>query len=557
MLMSMFTVFGGLALFIYGMKLMSDGLHKAAGERMREILRFFSSNRFIAILAGTLVTAVIQSSSATTVMVIGFVNAGLLSLLNSIGILFGANIGTTITAQLVAFDIEWVIMPCIIIGVILTFVTRPSWRGRGDTILGFGLLFFGMYMMSDELKLLADNQAVLSLFSYFDCAPRNGWMPVGAVFGAIGIGMGVTMIMQSSSACTGIIIALGAGGLINLYTAVALVLGSNIGTTITAQIAAIPANRIAKQTALAHTLFNIIGVILVVLTFWLPFGDTSEPIFFRIVNALSGSGELPRRIANAHTLFNGFTTLILTPFIPLLARVCEAIIPVHEPELKFQYLENHLLKSPPLALVQTVSALRKMLHDAWVMIDCALKTYARNDAANQALAKELPEREEGIDAMQAQITEYLSKLMLLKLTGTQARAVPVLLHCTNDLERIGDHAAIILEQIDQIKASGVGLSSLALGELEQLHALLIEQVECASGVLNKQSAKYLARADELKEHIRALTEKFEDNHIQRLKDGSCLPVIGVYYIELLAEIRKVSRHIANVTDRAKIIESVA
>ncbi|HPY91528.1 MAG TPA: hypothetical protein PLT23_12425, partial [Lentisphaeria bacterium] len=142
-------------------------------------------------------------------------------------------------------------------------------------------------------------------------------------------------------------------------------------------------------------------------------------------------------------------------------------------------------------------------------------------------------------------------------TETQARAVPVLLHCTNDIERIGDHAAIILEQIDQIKASGVGLSSLALGELEQLHTLLIEQVECASGVLNKQVAQYLPRADELKEQIRTLTEKFEDNHIQRLKDGSCLPVIGVYYIELLAEIRKVSRHIANITDRTKIIESVA
>jgi len=208
-------------------------------------------------------------------------------------------------------------------------------------------------------------------------------------------------------------------------------------------------------------------------------------------------------------------------------------------------------------LVQTVSTLRKMLQDAWLMIDCALKTYARNDAANQALAKELPQREERIDAMQAEITDYLSKLMQLKLTSAQAQAVPVLLHCTNDLERIGDHTEIILEQIGQIKASGVGLSPLAKAELEQLHALLIEQVDCALGVMDKRSAECLAKADELKEKVRMLTDANEANHIQRMKEGTCVPVIGVFYIELLAEIRKVSRHIANITDRAEVIASIA
>ena len=557
MLMSFFTVFGGLAIFIYGMKMMSDGLHKTAGERMRVILHFFSSNRLVAILSGTVVTAVVQSSSATTVMVIGFVNAGLLSLLNSIGIIFGANIGTTVTAQLVAFDIEWLIMPSIIIGVVLTFISRPSWRNRGETILGFGLLFYGMLLMSGELKQLAKEPAMISLFSHFDCAPQSGGMPVGAVFGAIGIGLVATTVMQSSSACTGIIIALGASGLINLYTAVALVLGSNIGTTVTAQIAAIPANRIAKQTALAHTLFNLFGVLLVVSTFWVHWGGAAEPVFFQLVNAISGHGELPRRIANAHTLFNVATTLLLTAFIPFLARLCETIIPVRGPDVKFQYLETHLLKTPPLALVQAVSTLRRMLQDAWLMIDCALKTYDKHDDANQKLAEELPRREEQIDAMQAEITDYLSRLMQLKLTSAQAQAVPVLLHCTNDLERIGDHTAIILEQIKQIKASGVGLSPLALDELERLHGLLVEQVNCAVGVMDKRSADFLARADELKDQIRTLTEDYEANHIDRMKQGTCIPVIGVFYIELLAEIRKVSRHVANITDRAAIIESVA
>ncbi|NMA21415.1 MAG: Na/Pi cotransporter family protein, partial [Lentisphaerae bacterium] len=214
--MQILTVFGGLALFIYGMKLMGDGLHKSAGSRMRSILHFFSSNRFVAILSGTVVTAVIQSSSATTVMVVGFINAGLLNLMQAIGIIFGANIGTTVTAQIIAFDIEWLIMPAIILGVLLCFITHHAWRGCGDTVLGFGLLFFGMSIMSSELKNLAQDPDFIALFQTFNCAPRDGSLPPGAVFGAIGIGMLVTMIIQSSSACSGIVIALGASGLVDL-----------------------------------------------------------------------------------------------------------------------------------------------------------------------------------------------------------------------------------------------------------------------------------------------------------------------------------------------------
>ena len=258
------NVLGGLAIFIFGMKMMSDGLHRVAGERMKNILRLFSSNRIVAIITGAVVTAVIQSSSASTVMVVGFTNAGLLSLIQAIGIIFGANIGTTVTAQLVAFDISWIIMPSIILGLLLSFIPKLSLSNWSETVIGLGFLFLGMNLMSSELKQLSSHPAFMEAFQLFKCAPVNGWVPPVALFGAIGIGLVATLIIQSSSACSGIIIALGASGLIDLYTAVALVLGSNIGTTVTAQLAAITANRVAKQAALAHTLFNVLGVLIIV-----------------------------------------------------------------------------------------------------------------------------------------------------------------------------------------------------------------------------------------------------------------------------------------------------
>ena len=250
---------------------------------MKAIIQLFARNRFVGLLAGAGVTAVIQSSSATTVMVIGFINAGLLNLAQSIGIIFGTNIGTTITAQIVAFDISALALPAIIVGLLLFFIPYRNCRGIGETVLGFGFLFLGMVMMSDELTRIADFRIVTDLFARFDCTPVDGVMPFGAVLGALLIGLVVTMIIQSSSASTGIVIALGAGGLINLYTALPLVLGANIGTTVTAQLAAIPANRVAKQAALAHTLFNVIGTVIMLVFFYVPWGSSGIPVFFHIV----------------------------------------------------------------------------------------------------------------------------------------------------------------------------------------------------------------------------------------------------------------------------------
>ena len=550
MFMTAMQVFGGLAIFIFGMQLMSDGLHQVAGEKMRSILRMFSANPLVAVASGAAVTCVIQSSSASTVMVIGFVNAGLLSLVQAMGLIFGANIGTTVTAQLVAFDISWVIMPAIIAGLLMSFVKRQSIADWSETILGFGFLFLGMEFMSNELKTLASLPAFTEAFQTFQCAPVNGYIPIGSLLGAVLIGLVATMIVQSSSACSGIIIALGASGLLDIYTAVALVMGSNIGTTITAQLAAMTANRVAKQAALAHTLFNVLGVIIISLSFLIVWNG--EPAFFTLINKLSLNGDLPRKIANAHTVFNVFTTLILIPFIPLLAYICEKVIPVSSGKIRYQYLEPHLLDSPPIALTQTAYALRRMLQKAWKMIDCALNMYNHNDEKNQIMVKQLEKREADIDERQKNITDYLSQLMSRRLTKAEAVQIPLLLHCTNDVERIGDHTEIIQSIINKLQTDELKFSIQAEKEYDLLHEKLASAAKLSAEMLTRCTPELMEKSVQMENDLQQMLDNFETEHITRINRGDCRPQVGILYLELLAEIRKISRHLFNINERSEM-----
>ena len=553
--MTLFNVFGGLAIFIFGMQMMSDGLNITAGEKMRSILRLFSANRFVGILSGAAVTAVIQSSSASTVMVIGFINAGLLNLTQAMGIIFGANIGTTITAQLVAFDISWIVMPSIIIGLILGFFKQKSVKGWGVTVSGLGFLFLGMGLMSDSLKGLSSHPAFMQAFQTFKCAPGpDGLMPVLPLLGAIGVGIIATLLIQSSSACTGIVVALGASGLLDIYTAVALVLGSNVGTTVTAQLAAITANRLAKQAALAHTMFNVFGVLLVLVTFLIPW--EGQPAFFHVISLLSSDSDLPRQIANAHTVFNVFATVVLVFFIPLFARLCEWAIPVaKDSKVKYHRLEPILLETPTIALAQTTAALHKMVKKSWEMVYCAFKLYDQEDKKNQNVAKRLAEREERIDARQQEITEYLSSLMLRNLVAEQAGQIPLLLHCTNDAERIGDHASVIQTLINQFHESGNKLSPAAEEEYNQLLDMLREQTGKTLAALEHPGEETKAAAMRSRSSLLQLIEQYEFEHIQRVNQKLCNPAVAMFYLELLSEINKISRHMANIAERSAAFET--
>ncbi len=542
------NVIGGLAIFILGMKMMSDGLNTVAGEKMRTILGLFSSNKYVAILTGATVTAVIQSSSATTVMVIGFVNAGLLSLVQAIGIIFGANIGTTITAQLVAFDISWIIMPAITLGLVVSFIPKPAIRNWSETIIGLGFLFFGMQIMSNDLKSLSDNPSFMAVFQTFQCMPENGHIPFFSLIGAIGIGLVATLIIQSSSACSGIVVALGASGLIDIYTATAIVFGSNIGSTVTAQIAAIPANRVAKQAAMAHTLFNVVGVCAVVASLYIPV--SGDPIFFKIVKMSCKAGDVPREIANAHTIFNVCTTIILIPFIPLLARICEKIVPVREEKVKYQRLEPHFLNAPSIALAQTAGALRKMLKKSWKMVDCTLKMYNQNDDRNKSMVAQLEERENDVDIRQKDITEYLAKLMQKNLTQNEAEQIPVLLHCTNDAERIGDLTFVIHSVMERMLKNKYSFSAEAENEFNQICQKLNALAEFSISLLEKKTPDAQKISDMFRSDIVDTLSRLETEHMERIKNGKCRPEVGILYLELLEAMRKISKNLFNIVERA-------
>lgn len=556
------NLIGGLAIFIFGMKLASDGLNIAAGERMRTILRFFTSNRLVAILAGTMVTAVLQSSSASTVMVVGFVNAGLLSLTQSIGIIFGANIGTTVTAQLVSFKLDVIIMPAIILGLVLIFISWSRLRGWGETLLGFGFLFMGMSMMSAEMKPLGHFPSFIEMFQKFRCAPVDGSVPVLPLLGAIGIGVVVTALIQSSLATIGIVIALGGTGLLDLYTAVAIVLGSHIGTTITAQLASIPANRVAKQTAFAHTLFNVLGVLILLPFFWIKWPGSDIPAFFYLVNMITEGNafalvpqNMPRHIANAHTLSAVLTTLVLIPAIPFMAKLCRKVVPIGKERIKYTSLEPNLLDTPSLALEQTALTLRKMLTKAWKMVDNAAGRHFIPCLVDEEKFTILDKQEKRIDRLQYEITAYLTQIMSRPLTPPQTEVIPLLMHCTNDAERIADHTENIIGLTRRLQEADQKFSEEAIAELKRIYGLLKEQALCTIDAFTGYSPEAVRTALKNEKQIEDASKIVEENHVGRLALQVCNPVSGVIFIEFIAELVKVSNRLSNIAERSERLGS--
>lgn len=535
------TVIGGLAIFVYGMGLMSDGLKEIAGEKLKSALGYMTRNRFFAILAGAGVTALIQSSSATSVMTVGFVNAGLLSLQQAIGVIFGANIGTTITGQIVSFKLDDIALPAVTAGVIgLMIAKRVFSRGIWRTVLGFGLLFFGMTIMSTELKELAAEPGFKKFFELFDCSPTNGYMPILSVLGAITVGTLCTMLVQSSSATIGITIALANSGVISIWSAIPIVLGDNIGTTITAAFAAIGANANAKRTALAHAMFNILGTILITLSFFIVInvGNTAAPAFLHAVNALTEGngliGENPgRHVAMAHTLFNVANVIILTAFIPLIAKFCTAII--KEKSTKGDsILEPRFLATPEIACIASVRALSEMLRRATTLTQVAVRSALGESKITRDI---LQEREDSIDERQNAIRDYLVGISQHKISSRIATSLPEIMHCVNDAERVSDLAMILNTR-----------ASLLNGKLNETEHTFIYDMLSGIRSLSTNVRKAL-RGD--KEAKRKASEK-ENELFEKLKSQASnttnLPLVGV-----VSSLRDVVRHLSNITDRVDTI----
>jgi Na/Pi-cotransporter len=552
------VVLGGLAIFIFGMKNMSDGLQMVAGEKMKNILQLFARNRFVAVAAGALVTAMVQSSSATTVMVVGFVNAGLLNLFQSIGIVFGANIGTTITAQMIAFKLNQLALPAIIIGLLLSMLGRRQlFKGWGQAILGFGFLFYGMTIMGGELKLIKDFPTFIGFFNHFDCSPVDGRIPFGAVLGAIGIGTAMTVLIQSSSATIAIALALASSGMINFYTAVPLILGDNIGTTITAFLASLAANKRAKQTAMAHVMFNVLGCTYMVALLYIRFPGTDTPMFLHLIDKITPGNvfaETPenivRHIAMSHTMFNVFNVILFLPLIGIIARICSFIIPIKaEEKIEVNYLDENLLSAPSVAIEQTIQSIRYMVKESWAMTKCAMEESFLPRKYSQERASKLAERENRVDEIQSEVTTYLVRLTQRDLTEPQSELIPLLMHCTNDAERIADHTENILKLSKRLLETGKPLSDDAGKELNELWETLQDEAESVIRALNNTDKAEIKVALKKENQIDILTDLYESNHVARLKEGKCNAVSGIIYIEILSELEKIGDHLSNIAER--------
>lgn len=547
------TVLGGLSIFVYGMGLMSEGLTQIAGSRLKAALGFMTRNRVAAILAGAGITALVQSSSATSVMTVGFVNAGLLSLEQAIGVIFGANVGTTITGQLVSFKLTDLALPAVTLGVIGLMVSkRQATRGIWRTVLGFGLLFFGMTLMSHELKAVAKLPEFVKFFSLFDCTPSaSGFLPLGSIFGAIAVGTLCTMVVQSSSATIGITIALAEAGLINLWTAIPIVLGDNIGTTVTAALAAIGTNMNAKRTALAHALFNLIGTMLLVTTFVIVFGNAAgvrAPAFFHLVNACTeGNGFVGmnpgRHVAMAHTLFNVTNVVVLAFFIPLLARLCRGIIHTSD-DGRVKILEAHLLATPSLALQAVQTALADMTRRAWTVASVALKCCLGKADVN---AESIENAEREIDDLRGQIRNYLIEISQRKLNAREAEMIPELLHCANDAERISDLALRVYRKTERVKG-GVTDDAVAA----QVTAVAAKVRRLAHTTIDSLRGSGANEVDVkgVENDIRVATREakstiWSDTRLRGTHAKEALAILSVFNC-----LRDITRHLGNIAVRA-------
>lgn len=537
------TVLGGLAIFVYGMGLMSDGLKEIAGEKLKAALGYMTRNRFFAILAGAGVTALIQSSSATSVMTVGFVNAGLLSLQQAIGVIFGANIGTTITGQIVSFKLDDIALPAVTLGVVgLMIAKRVFARGVWRTVLGFGLLFFGMTIMSSELKELARTPGFSKFFELFNCTPSqgSGYMPILSVLGAIAVGTLCTMVVQSSSATIGITIALANSGVISVWSAIPIVLGDNIGTTITAAFAAIGANANARRTALAHAMFNILGTVWVTLSFFLVINinGINAPAFFHAVNALTEGngllGENPgRHVAMAHTIFNVANVIVLTAFIPLIAKICTKILK-ENPGKGDSILEPRFLATPEIACIASVRALTDMLRRATTLTQVAVRS-ALGEA--QITRDVLQEKEDAIDERQNAIRDYLVGISQHKINSRIASSLPEILHCVNDTERISDLALILNTR-----------ATLLSGNITEEERSFIH--ETLSGIRSLSSNIRKALNGDIEARKSALEKKCQ--LVDKLQ-SQATTTTNLHFVGVISSMRDVVRHMSNIIARVETI----
>lgn len=532
-----FSLIGGLGFFFFGMQLMSNGLKKMAGGKLKAILRMATKIPIIGILVGAAVTTLIQSSSATTVMAVGFVNAGLLVLRQAICVVMGANIGTTFTAWLVSsiavFKVTNYSLPAIGIGfVLMRFGKTRKMRAFGQVILGFGLLFTGLSFMKDAFGPLKNSQFVRDTFTMLSYSPILGVL-VGIVF---------TVLLQSSSATIAIVQVLAFNGVIGLDVAIPIIIGDNIGTTVTAQMAALGTNLAARRTAMAHTLFNVIGSMYML--FFVYMGWFAKGLDFMIPGQLSAK-NIMFYIAVSHSAFNVINTMVFFPFIGWLERLSILLVPKKKDSIEIgtQYLERHLLETPPIALEQARKETVYMLDLANKSIESAMKGFFKNDYKE---IKKIPDLENAIDNLQSEITQYLIEFSQRNLAEEETEELPVLIHNVNDIERVGDHAINIVELTERKMEEKLPFTDEAMGGLNFMWDEVRKMVEETREALKDKNIEIAKHALEREEKINQLQVELKEGHVNRLSKGECKIKSGIIFLDLVDNLEKIADHLTNI-----------
>lgn len=541
-----FGLIGGLALFLYGMNTMSDALQKTAGERMKKILSFLTKNPIMGALAGALVTAVLQSSSATTVMAIGFVSAGLMTLPQAISVIFGANIGTTMTAQLLAFKLSNYIYPIIFIGFMLQFVGKTEkLKNIGMVIFSFGLLFEGIEIMGHVMKPLAGSSVFVDLMAEVSSTPV-----LGVLLGGV-----MTLVVQSSSATIAVLqnfaaqpAADGVSSVIGLTGAIPILLGDNIGTTITAILASIGQTKNAQRTAIAHSIFNISGSLVCLCII---------PLFAQFVQYISPSGReidvISRQIANAHTTFNVVCTLAWLPFIPVMVKIVKAIIRGEDKNLKAayepQYLDNNLLDKPAAAMYLVSLELERL-------VGLADRTLNRLKLVldSQRTAKDYEAFQEDLmilEQLQGRVTEYITKLLSGGyLTEQQSEETARLLFVTNNIQRMGERCRDMDEICRQVVAQNRVFSLAANEEIVKCitlaQSLLSRSVEAVKTGSKEMVNDIFRDTDQMRRSERRCNKA----HLKRVKEGECHAHMTPYFSDLLYNLSRIADNCVSIAEEA-------
>ena len=542
---TIFGLIGGLALFLYGMNQMSEALQKAAGDKMKQVLSFLTKNPLMGALAGALVTAVLQSSSATTVMAIGFVSAGLMTLPQAISIIFGANIGTTVTAQLLAFKISNYIYPIIFIGFILNFVSKKEKvKSIGTVIFSFGLLFEGIEIMGGVMKPLASSPVFTDLMGMVSNIPILGVL----------LGMVMTLVVQSSSATIAVLqnfasqpAADGVSSVIGLTGAIPILLGDNIGTTITALLASIGQSKNAKRTAVAHSVFNISGS--VVFLFLIPW-------FAKFVEFISPKGIeieiISRQIANAHMCFNIAVTLVWLPLLPLMVKIVKFIIPGEDENevgaLEVRFLDNNVLGQPTAALSLAVNEIRRCANNAVSMLRALTSEFSGQGGSEQYFESEY----NTVKYLQEQISEYITRLFTGgALTEQQAGQAAGLLYVSNNIERVADRCGEINETVTGLKTNGKALSEAASTEVTEYFESATQLFEDAMEALEEGNQPKAESVTDDREGLRKLEKKLHRAHLARVESKVCDASLTPDFNEILYNLDRIADNCATIAEEAK------